>query len=143
FDEALAGIANVKKLGATLITNTVLTTMNVAHLADIVETVRPFAPSRMEWWNYLPMEDYADERGLLAPMSELAPALVAALERAKSYGIETAVKYVPRCLLGEHGDRVDNAQPDVVIVEEFYDVYPKFACLYEAECEHSETCLGL
>lgn len=143
FDEALQGIANVKRLGACLMTNTVLTTLNVACLSDIVETVRPFDPARMEFWNYLPMEDYADVRGLLAPMSELGPALRGALGRAKTYGISTAVKYVPRCLLGEFGDCIDNTQPDVVIVEEFYDVYPKFACIHEAACEHSETCLGL
>jgi cyclic pyranopterin phosphate synthase len=143
FDEALAGIANIRRLGACLMTNTVLTTMNVATLADIVETVRPFAPARMEFWNYLPMEDYADERQLLAPMSELAPALRRALARAKSFDIPTAVKYVPQCLLGEFRDCVDNTQPDVVIVEKFYDIYPKFACIHEARCEHSETCLGL
>ena len=41
-----------------VMTNTVLTTINQPHLADIVETVKRFAPTRMEWWNYLPMEDY-------------------------------------------------------------------------------------
>lgn len=143
FDEAMRGIANIRKLGACLLTNTVLTTLNVDCLADIVETVRPFQPERMEFWNYLPMEDFADERELLAPMSKLAPALRSALGRARDYGIDTAVKYVPQCLLGEFADRLDNTQPDVVIVEEFYDIYPKFACVHEARCEFSETCLGL
>jgi cyclic pyranopterin phosphate synthase len=143
FAEALEGIANVQRSGACLMTNTVLTTLNVKTLAELVDTVRPFSPARMEFWNYLPMEDYADERGLLAPMQELAPALRAALGRARGYGIATAVKYVPRCLLGEHAESLDNTQPDVVIVEEFYDTYPKFACIHEAHCEHSESCLGL
>ncbi|AKF03212.1 radical SAM protein [Sandaracinus amylolyticus] len=143
FDEAMRGISNVVELGATLITNTVLTTLNQAHLADIVETVRPFRPARMEWWNYLPMEDYADERDLIAPMSTLAPRLRDALASCRRHGIDAAVKYVPRCLLGEHERTQDNTQADVVIVEEFYDKYPKFACLYEAKCEHGESCLGL
>lgn len=143
FDEAIAGMHNLKELGACLMTNTVLTTLNEPVLADIVDTVRPFEPTRMEWWNYLPMEDYADERDLLSPMEKLAPSLRKALSRAEEYGIETAVKYVPRCLLGEHAKRQDNTQPDVVIVEEFYDKYPKFACAYEAKCEYSEACLGL
>ena len=53
-----------------------------AYLAEIVDTVRRFAPARMEWWNYLPMEDYAqlfgqvtgDMGGLIgqAPVSERA-----------------------------------------------------------------------
>lgn len=143
FDEAMQGMANLVELGVCLMTNTVLTTINQPHLADIVDTVRPFSPVRMEWWNYLPMEDYADERGLLSPMAQLAPSLRAALSRCADHGIEAAVKYVPRCLLGEHAHVQDNTQPDVVIVEEFYDVYPKFACLYEAKCEYSESCLGL
>ncbi len=143
FDEAMEGMRNVVALGACLMTNTVLTRLNQDHLADIVETVRPLRPVRMEWWNYLPREDYADERELLAPMAELAPRLRAALSRCEAHGIEAAVKYVPRCLLGQHERTQDNTQPDVVIVEEFYDKYPKFACLYEAKCEHSESCLGL
>lgn len=143
FDEAIAGIRNVKDLGAVLMTNTVLTTLNAAHLAEIVETVTPFRPSRMEFWNYLPMEDYHDEQGLLSPMEVLAPQLQRALAVARSASIRTAVKYVPRCLLGDFADAQDNSQPDVVIVEEFYDVYPKFACIHEAQCEHAESCLGL
>lgn len=143
FDEAMAGIANIKRLGACLMTNTVLTTLNVDCLSRIVEVMKPFEPARMEFWNYLPMEDYADTRDLLAPMNELAPALRDALTLARSFDIPTAVKYVPRCLLGDFGECLDNGQPDVVIVEEFYDKYPKFACVYEASCEHSESCLGL
>jgi MoaA/NifB/PqqE/SkfB family radical SAM enzyme len=143
FDEAWQGLLHLRALGACVITNTVLTTMNVDRLTELVDRVAEIAPARMEFWNYLPMEDYADARDLLAPMSELAPALRAALSRARSLAIPCAVKYVPRCLLGEHGDTIDNGQPDVVIVEDFYDTYPKFSCLYEAICEHSEACLGL
>jgi molybdenum cofactor biosynthesis enzyme MoaA len=143
FDEAMAGIANIRRLGACLITNTVLTTLNVDTLADIVDTVHPFAPARMEFWNYLPMEDYPDERDLLVPMARLGPAIRAALGRARDYGTPSTVKYVPRCLLGEFGESEDNSQSDVVIVEAFYDIYPKFACAHEARCEHAETCLGL
>lgn len=143
FDETIRGMHNLQDLGVCLMTNTVLTTLNVDHLAGIVERVREFQPSRMEWWNYLPMEDYADERNLLVPMERLAPALRQALDRARSFGIPTAVKYVPQCLLGSHTDSMDNSQSDVVIVEKFYDYYPEFSCLYEAKCEHAETCLGL
>ncbi|HJL19316.1 MAG TPA: radical SAM protein [Sandaracinaceae bacterium LLY-WYZ-13_1] len=143
FDEAWRGLENLRSLGVTLMTNTVLTTLNVDVLSEIVERVSALSPARMEFWNYLPMEDFDDERGLLVPMAELGPALRAALDRAAHHGIPCAVKYVPRCLLGEHGDCMDNTQPDVVIAEDFYDVYPKFACLWEAKCEHSEACLGL
>jgi cyclic pyranopterin phosphate synthase len=143
FDEAVRGIANLAELGVCLMTNTVICTLNVDHLTQIVDTVRPFHPVRMEFWNYLPMEDYADERNLVAPMSKVAPEIRRALGKIKALGIEGRVKYVPRCLLGEFGDAHDDSQPDVVIAEKFYDPYPQFACLYEAKCEHSDTCLGL
>ena len=143
FDEALRGLANLAELGVCLLTNTVICTLNVEHLADVVDTVQRFHPVRMEFWNYLPMEDYADERNLIAPMSKVAPEMRRALSKLSTLGIEGRVKYVPRCLLGEYAECHDDSQPDVVIAEKFYDPYPKFACLYEAKCEHSDTCLGL
>ncbi len=143
FDEAIRGIANLAELGVCLMTNTVICTMNADHLSDIVDTVHPFRPVRMEFWNYLPMEDYADERDLVAPMSKVAPELRRALAKIRANGAEARVKYVPRCLLGEFADVHDDAQPDVVIAEKFYDPYPQFACIYEAKCEHSDSCLGL
>ncbi len=143
FDEAIAGLRNLRELGVCIITNTVLTTLNVDRLTDLVDLASGFSPARMEFWNYLPMEDYADTRDLLVPMARLGPALSNALGRAKQLGIPALAKYVPRCVLGEHGDLTDNSQPDVIIVEKFYDVYPEFNCIYEAQCEFSETCLGL
>ncbi|MEY3013051.1 MAG: hypothetical protein RIT45_1786 [Pseudomonadota bacterium] len=143
FDEAWQGMQNIKELGAVLMTNTVLTTLNVDTLTEIVERVAPLEPARMEFWNYLPMEDYADERGLLAPMARLGPAMRKALARADELGVRALVKYVPRCQLGAHGDALDNTQPDVVIVEGFYEIYPRFGCIWEAKCEHAEACLGL
>lgn len=143
FAEALAGIANLATLDVCLMTNTVINSLNVAYLADIVRTVAPYRPRRMEFWSYLPMEDYADERNLLAPVSQVSVELQKALTLLRANGTEARVKYVPRCLLGEHADAHDDAQPDVLIAEKFYDPYPEFACIYEAKCEHSETCLGL
>jgi len=143
FDETIAGLENLQAAGQLIMTNTVLTKDNVHALSDLVRTVARFKPARMEFWNYLPMEDYEDTRALIVPMEELAPKLVEALGTARDLGIACAVKYVPQCLLGEFADCMDNAQPDVVIVEDFYEIYPQFACLYEATCEYSETCLGL
>ncbi len=143
FDETWRGLLNLSQLGATILTNTVIVMPNVDHLEAIVERVGLLAPRTVELWNYLPMADKADERGLIVPMATLAPALVRALDRAERLGLQYAVKYVPVCLLGRHAAAIDNAQPDVVIVEDFYDLYPKFACLWEAKCEHAEACLAL
>lgn len=143
FDEAMQGLRNLRELGVCIMTNTVLTTLNADRLAEIVDVVAQFRPAQMEFWNYLPMEDYADTRDLLVPMARLGPAVTGALARAEELGIQALAKYVPRCILGDQAHNIDNSQPDVVIVEKFYDVYPEFNCIYEAKCEHSEACLGL
>lgn len=143
FDELVAGLKNAQALGLRVITNTVLTRRNLASPAKIVALAAAHGVSRMEFWNYLPMEDHADERDLIAPLSDLMPALSAALDAARAAGIPTITKYVPSCLLGEHAPTLDNSQPDTIIVEEFWEDFPRFSCLYEAVCERSESCLGL
>jgi len=89
------------------------------------------------------MEDHADERHLIAPLPEAMPTLRAALDRCAALGLRAVTKYVPQCMLGAHGATLDNSQPDTIIVETFWNEFPRFACLYEAECEHSDQCLGL
>jgi hypothetical protein len=71
------------------------------------------------------------------------PGLRRALDRCAALGIRSVTKYVPRCLLEGHGATLDNSQPDTIIVETFWNEFPRFACLYEALCEHSDECLGL
>lgn len=143
WDELLQGLENLRALGVRLITNTVLTRRNLASLRGIVELAARFGVSRVELWNYLPMEDHADERDLIAPLSELVPALLPALDEARARKVEAVVKYVPRCALGEHAEALDNSQPDTIIVEDFWSTFPRFSCLYEAVCEHSEKCMGV
>src|SRR5262249_51926296 len=60
FDEAIRGLDNLRTLGVRVLTNTVINTLNVARLADIVDVVAAHGAERMEFWNYLPMEDHAD-----------------------------------------------------------------------------------
>jgi MoaA/NifB/PqqE/SkfB family radical SAM enzyme len=143
FDELVLGLRHAQALGLRVITNTVLTRRNLASPARIVALAAAHGVSRMEFWNYLPMEDHADERDLIAPLSDLMPALLAALDASKAARIPAITKYVPSCLLGEHADALDNSQPDTIIVEEFWESFPRFSCLFEAVCDRSEACLGL
>jgi len=143
FDELIAGLANLATQPVRRITNTVVHRTNIGAFAGIVNVAHRHGVSEMEFWNYLPMEDHADERNLMAPLGDAMPTLRQALERCAALGIRSVTKYVPRCLLGEHGTTLDNSQPDTIIVETFWNDFPRFACLYEAECEHSDECLGL
>jgi cyclic pyranopterin phosphate synthase len=143
FDELIGCLANLAELGVRRVTNSVVTTRNFRSLPGIVDIAARYGVEQMEIWNYLPMEDQADERNLIAPLSDILPVLLQALDRAEGKQIPVLVKYFPRCLLGSHGAQLDNGQPDTVIVESFWDTFPKFNCLYEAKCEHSDECLGL
>lgn len=143
YDELVRGLEHLARHPVRRITNTVLHRTNIGAFTGIVAVASAHGVSEMEFWNYLPMEDHADERNLIAPLPAAMPTLRAALDRCAQLGIRAVTKYVPRCMLGEHGATLDNSQPDTIIVESFWDEFPRFACLYEAECEHSEECLGL
>jgi hypothetical protein len=116
---------------------------NIGAYEGIVEIAHANGVSEMEFWYYLPMEDHEDQRNLIAPLAEAMPSLRSALDRCAALGIRAVTKYVPRCLLGAHGATLDNSQPDTIIVESFWNEFPRFACLYEAVCEHGGECLGL
>ncbi len=143
FEELIAGLANLAEHRVRRITNTVLHSTNMGALEGIVTVAHRYGVGEMEFWNYLPMEDHNDERNLIAPVAQAMPSLRRALDRCAQLKLRAVTKYVPRCLLGIHGSTLDNSQPDTIIVESFWNEFPRFACLYEAECEHSEECLGL
>jgi len=143
FDELIGGFENLARHPVRRITNTVVHRTNIGAFEGIVGIAHTHGVSEMEFWNYLPMEDHADERNLIAPLGEAMPTLRRALARCAGLGIRSVTKYVPQCMLGEHGATLDNSQPDTIIVESFWDEFPRFACLYEALCEHSDECLGL
>jgi len=143
FDELVRGLENLARHPVRRITNTVVHRANIGAFEGIVDVAHARGVSEMEFWNYLPMEDHADERDLIAPLAAAMPSLRRALERCAARGIRSVTKYVPRCMLGVHGATLDNSQPDTIIVESFWNEFPRFACLYEALCEHSDECLGL
>jgi len=143
YDELLRGLQNLATLPLRRMTNTVVHRANMGVLDRIVDVAHAHGVGEMEFWNYLPMEDHDDEQNLIAPIHGALPSLRAALDRCLALEVRAVTKYVPRCLLGSHGATLDNSQPDTIIVESFWNEFPRFACLYEAECEHSEECLGL
>jgi cyclic pyranopterin phosphate synthase len=143
FDELIAGFENLARHAVRRMTNTVVHRTNMHAFEGIVGIAHAHGVSEMEFWNYLPMEDHNDELNLIAPLGDAMPSLRRALARCDALGLRSVTKYVPRCMLGEHGTTLDNSQPDTIIVETFWNEFPRFACLYEAECEHSDECLGL
>ena len=143
FDELVRGLDHLTRHPVRRITNTVVHRTNVGAFRGIVELAHGYGVREMEFWTYLPMEDHADERDLIAPLPAAMASLRAALDRCVELDVRAITKYVPQCLLGAHGATLDNSQPDTIIVESFWNEFPRFACLYEALCDHSDECLGL
>lgn len=147
FEQILSGMRAVREAGAVLITNTAIAAQNVAALPAIVATVAPFAPRSMEFWNYWPRADEAGARGHFVRVADARAPLLAALAACVERGIPPAVKWYPRCLLGEYAAYHDDGQPRSVIelspradrpraapVPDYFEREPSYACIYEGVC---------
>jgi len=144
FHAILAGMEAIAESGAALYTNTVVWRRSYAHLAELVRTVSRFEPRGMEFWNLWPRVDPHDHRDHLVPVGTSAPFLRAALDEALARGVPPKVKFFPRCLLGEHGHLLDDAQPSVLVESSYWESAPRYACIHQYDCEHSpDACSGL
>lgn len=134
FDDILAGMSAVKEAGATLVTNTAIAAANVATLPEIVATVAPFRPQSMEFWNYWPRADEKGGRGHFVRVGEAREPLLRALAACVGLGISPAVKWFPKCLLGDFAKYHDDGQPPSVIPDDYFTREPSYGCIYEGVC---------
>lgn len=118
FDEAVAGIQALVAAGATVLTNTVVSAKNVEHLADTVRFIASLGVRHVQLWSFLEVADPTQKDDHVR-VEVAAAAVREALDEADALGLEAVVKWLPRCLLGDHGDKLDNHQPAMVIRDEF------------------------
>ncbi len=145
FRAIMNGISTIAESGARLFTNTCITAPNFRELAALVDLVKPFRPAGMDFWGLWPRLDPSDRRELCARVGDVRSHLIAALERCEALQINPVVKWYPRCLLGDHGKYQNDAQPTVLIQNEYWDEAPEFACIYEGICAYGNDnpCAGL
>jgi cyclic pyranopterin phosphate synthase len=125
----------VVSAGATLLTNTAIAAANVATLPEIVELVAPFGPRSIELWNYWPRADERGKRGHFVRVADARAPLLRALEASVAHGISPAVKWFPKCLLGELAKYHDDGQPPSVIPDDYFSREPSYGCIYEGVCD--------
>ena len=118
FVEAQQGVRRVVALGATALTNTVICERNVDHLPDIVEYAASLGVEEVQLWSFLEVADDR-QRSEHVALERSMPKVREALDRAEDLGLRATVKWLPRCLLGRHGGRLDNHQPHMLIRDEF------------------------
>jgi pyruvate-formate lyase-activating enzyme len=141
FRETSAGLSNIAKSGATLITNTPVSSMNVEHLSAIVDHALGFRPARLELYGFLPTT--RAQRALMAPAATLERHVLEALRRIPPGGPEIGILWMPRCLLGDGEKLFVSEMPALIIGSDFWRAFPPFACFFERVCLHHPACLGL
>ena len=86
-----------------------------------------------------------DEKDLVVSHPVVLPWLVSAIDAARNLGRAVEVKNFPKCLLGDHGDALDNDQPELVIDPEFWPEFMRngfHQCVHRDICA-AQDCLGL
>jgi len=146
FAEVLSGLAHLQALGAAVITNTVVTTRNLADLAGLVVLLAGRGVREMQLWNFFPMER-RDSRGLVASLPALTalfPALQAAVGETEK---PLVLKAFPHCLAPGPPLVFDSWFPATVLPQLFWRQFSesRFGCCPHREqggCEDRE-CWGL
>ncbi len=146
FARTLQGLHNLDQFpGVNLMTNTVITRLSYDCLPQVVDLLSSLRHlTRMEFWNYWPMEETGNPE-LLVSHFEVRPFLLRALQNARAHGRAVEVKNFPHCLLGDLGDALVNDQPELRIDPRFWDEFNRngfHQCAFRDECG-SQQCLGL
>ena len=146
FDRTVRGLENLDAIeGDTTLTNTVITRRSYRQLPAVVARLAHLRRlAQMEFWTYWPMRE-TDEKDLVVSHPVVLPWLVSAIDAARNLGRAVEVKNFPKCLLGDHGDALDNDQPELVIDPEFWPEFMRngfHQCVHRDICA-AQDCLGL
>lgn len=118
FAEMLRGVAHLQELGARVLANTVISADNATLLPELARFVIDRGVVEAHLWSFLHIGD-AGQADQLVPLERSLEPLLRALDIFDDAGLSATVKWLPRCLLGRHGDKLDNHQPQMLIRDEF------------------------
>lgn len=105
--QTVKGLENLEKLSLTVLTNTVMTSMNYTTLPDIGQFLKKFNNIvEMQFWGYVPVSLQASE--LVLPYGLAAPYLNRTIEFLLGQGREICVKSFPVCLLDDQLKKCHN-----------------------------------
>jgi len=146
FAEMYEGMSQLRALGAWTCSNTVVCQQNAAVLPELAQLLIDLGFSEAHFWSFLHIGEAGQEDSLIA-LNDSLPPLLAAIDRLRGQGLRVTSKWFPRCLLGRHGDTLDNHQPQLLIRDEFQDRLSdgfRFGCTFSKECTHfGRGCDGL
>ena len=137
FSQMRDGVQNLLDIGARVLSNTVISADNAPHLDAIADFILGLGIRELQFWSFLEIGEAAQQADQLVPLDIATPALCAALDRVDQAGATAVVKWIPRCVLGHHGDKLDNHQPPMLMRDEFQD---RLSDNFGFDCVHANRC---
>ena len=98
----IAGIANLRRLNAQMISNTVICKSNYKHLPEIANFIMEQGILELHFWSFLEMGDVGQKQELIS-LPLFLPYLKQAIELVLARGGLPTLKWLPKCALGEYG----------------------------------------
>jgi MoaA/NifB/PqqE/SkfB family radical SAM enzyme len=146
FDEMRAGLAAIRRSGAELISNTVITRGNYQHLEETADFLIAEGIMECQLWAFIEFGDIG-QSGEHVSYVESAPYVRRAISKLREAGRTVVLSWFPECLLGEHADTLDNHRASLLIHDEFSQRAAKssgFSCPKQSTCARfGKSCQGL
>lgn len=146
FEEMRAGIAAIRRSGAELISNTVITRGNYQHLDEAADFLIAEGIMECQLWAFIEFGDIG-QSGEHVSYVESAPYVRRAISKLRAAGRTVVLSWFPECLLGEHADTLDNHRASLLIHDEFSKRAAKssgFSCPKQSSCARfGRSCQGL
>ena len=136
FPQMLEGLANLRKLNAQMLSNTVICKSNYKHLPQIATFIMDQGIMELHFWSFLEMGDVGQQAELIS-MPLFLPYLKKAIDIVVERGGKPTIKWLPKCALGEYGKYLDNHQPHMYIHEHFQQ---RLNSHFQFGCVHQNTC---
>ncbi|MDP2653391.1 MAG: radical SAM protein [Candidatus Omnitrophota bacterium] len=141
--QTVRGLENLDKLGLTVITNTVMNSMNYAVLPEIGEFLLRFKNIiEMHFWGYVPMSLKGYE--LILPYALAAPYLNKTLKHLVNHHRGIRVRYFPVCLLDWPYKKFHQMQqPQCYGISRNFDARYQSCGFQKHPCCEGTDCAGL
>lgn len=144
FKEVMQGIRNLSCFDVNIISNTVLTQLNLRPSKDLFSLLAGEKVSEIHAWNLFPMSNI-ESGDILLDLKEFAGLLPEILSVIKPSGKPVVFKSFPECLsIGEPGF-FDGFFPVTVLPDAFWEKFSECGfgkCFYRDQCR-AEGCWGL
>ena len=142
--QTVRGLENIRELGLTVTTNTVMSSLNYTVLPEIGKFLQEFSNIiEMHFWGYVPVTSKASE--LILPYGLAAPYLNKTIKYLLSHRKGICVKFFPVCLLDEpYKKYYRNDQPNNLgIIDGFVKGRINSCDFQKYPCCEGTDCMGL